>query len=143
MVYTELFENKSCVFTYALIDKTLYQDPGKMTFIHQNERLTGLQDLKVVPKAFQINILTFPGTNPSREQVQTWWRAEKEAGLSLLAAAIQTNKEVIARMERNIACIQMEISDVLENTNMGHTNKEMWKLFAKKTIEGLETTTQE
>lgn len=98
----------------------------------------------MVPKAFQINLkLAFPGANPTREQVRTWWSVEMEAGLSLLSAAIMTNKELINRMEEIIAHIQNEISAELANPNMGQTDKEMWALFAKKAVKGLQTTTKE
>ena len=81
------------------------ENPHQQTTADKNlDKMLELRDHKVVPKAFQINIkLTFPGTNPTREQIHAWWAAEKEAGLSLLSAAIKTNRELIKRMDENSA----------------------------------------
>ena len=68
----------------------------KTTADKKLDKMWELRDCKEVLKAFQINIkLTFLGTNPTREQIHLWWEAEKEARLSLLSAAIKTNRELI------------------------------------------------
>ena len=66
----------------------------------------------------------------------------KETGPSLHSAAIQTKRELIQRMEDNFACLQMEIAYELKIPTLGNTDKELWTLFVKRTVEGLETTTQ-
>ena len=70
-----------------------------------------LRDCEEVPKAFQINIkLTFLGTNPTREQIHAWWEAENEARLSLLSAAIKTNRELIKRVDEKSVQVNTEIA---------------------------------
>ena len=106
-------------------------------------KLVALRDRKVVPKAFQVNIkLTFPGTNPSREQIKAWWEAEKEAGLSLLSAAIRINKELIERMEANSKQINADLTSTLKDPTLSNTDNQLWSLFVHRTREGLEATTR-
>ena len=96
----------------------------------------------MVPKAFQVNIkLTFPGTNPSKDQIKAWWEAEKEAGLSLLSAAIRINRELIQRMEANSKQINSDLTNSLQDPTMSNTDKQLWSLFVERTREGLEATT--
>ena len=86
-----------------------------------------LRDRIVVPKAFQINIkLTFPGTNPTREQIHAWWEAEKEVGLSLLSAAIKANRELIKRMDENSVRINTEITQEMKNSTLSDKDRELW-----------------
>ena len=106
-------------------------------------KLVGLRDRKVVPKAFQVNIkLTFPGTNPDREQIKTWWAAEKEAGLSLLTTAIRINRELIERMEANYKKINADLTSTMGDSTMSNMDTQLWSLFVQRTREGLEATTQ-
>ena len=105
------------------------------------DKMWELRDRIVVPKAFQINTkLTFPGTNPTREQIHAWWEAEKEVGLSLLLAAIKTNKELIKRMDENSFRINTEITQEMKNSTLSDKDRELWTLFVHKTKESLETT---
>ena len=114
---------------------------SKQLLIKNLDKMLELRDRKVVPKAFQINIkLTFPGTNPTREQIETWWAAEKEAGLTLLSAAIKTNRELALRMDQNSSRINAEISQELKNPALSNMDRELWTLFVQKAREGLETT---
>ena len=51
---------------------------SKQLLTRNLDKMLELRGRKVVPKGFQINIkLTFPGTNPTREQIEAWWAAEK------------------------------------------------------------------
>ena len=119
-------------------------ETSKQLLTQNLEKMLALRDRKVVPKAFQINIkLTFPGTNPSREQIETWWAAEKEAGLTLLSTAIKTNRELIQRMDQNSARIMAEISEELKNPALSNTDRELWTLLVQKTKESLETTAKQ
>ena len=73
-------------------------------------KLKSLRERKVVSKAFQINIkLSFPATNPDKDQIKKWWQAEKETDLTLLGAAIKTNEQLITKMEDNLQQIKREI----------------------------------
>ena len=41
--------------------------------------MVDFREQKVVAKAFEINIkLTFPGTNPTNEQIKAWWASERK-----------------------------------------------------------------
>ena len=100
----------------------------------------------MVPKSFQINC---------RSWAQTWtrnkstnggrWRrrqAKKEAGLSLLTTAIKTNEELITRMENNLQQFKNALQNELRNPRLGDTDKQLWTLFAHKTLEQLEPNTE-
>ena len=103
-----------------------------------------LRDCKEVPKTFQINIkLTFLGTNPTREQIHAWWEAENEARLSLLSAAIKTNRELIKRVDEKSVQVNTEIAQEMKNPTLSDKDRELWTLFVHKTKESLKTTVRQ
>ena len=64
----------------------------------------------------------------------------EEAGLLLLTTVIKTNEELITRMENNIQQLKNELQNKLRNPSLGDTDKQLWTMFAHKTLEQLEST---
>ena len=67
---------------------------------------------------------------------------EKEADLSLQTTAIKTNEELVTKMENNLQQLKNELQNKPTNPSLGDTDKQLWTLFAHKTLEQLEPATE-
>ena len=69
-------------------------------------------------------------------------QVEKEADLSLLTTAIKTNEELVTKMENNLQQLKNELQNEPRNHSLRDTDKQLWTLFAHKTLEQLEPATE-